>query len=471
VELQRSGALLTQAPLLRATLMFGWPLVAAMAFHSLFNLADLYIVGKLPNPDVAIAAATIPSLVNSIPMILYNGIVNAAIALIARHAGLGNVRRGNYEAGQGIVLSVLLGVVLGVPPYVFAEEICVLLGAKGEVLAPATTYLEVMSLGTVTMFLLLQVTGSIRAAGNSTLPMALVVGANVLNIVLAVWWVFGGLGVEGMGVVGAAWATVVSRGVAVLPAFYFLYRGFAGLRLRRFAFSWKTQWRILRLGVAGCGQWLVRMAQYIYVMVFVERAAVAVGGEAEGVAAQAAFGVGLRLDTFALFSGFGWGAAAATIVGQNLGRGRPDRAFQASWIAVGLNVAMMLLFAGAYVLFADSLIRVMGGEAGVHGDAFAEVVRIGRTYLHVSSAGYVYVAIGVVLSQAVAGAGSTKAPLAIELVGYGLFGLPLAWFAAANAPELGGLRALWLAVLAAHLAVCVAYVIWFRAGRWAAGRV
>jgi putative MATE family efflux protein len=471
VELQRSGALLTEAPLLRATMTFGWPLVAAMAFHSLFNLADLYIVGKLPDPEVAIAAATIPSLVNSIPMILYNGIVNASIALIARHAGLGNHRRGNYEAGQGIVLSVLLGIALGVPPWLFAEEICVALGAKGAVLAPATEYLEIMSLGTVTMFLLLQVTGAIRAAGNSTLPMALVVGANVLNIVLAVWWVFGGLGVPGMGVVGAAWATVASRGLAVLPAFLFLYRGFAGLRLRRFAFDWKTQWRILRLGVPACGQWLVRMTQYLYLMVFVERAAVAVGGEAEGVAAQAAFGIGLRLDTFALFSGFGWGAAAATIVGQNLGKGRTDRAVDASWIAVGLNVAMMLLFAAAFVLFADPLIGVMGADSGVEGDAFADVVRIGRTYLHVSSAGYVYMAIGVVLSQAMAGAGSSKAPLVIELLGYGLLGLPLAWLAAAHAPALGGLRALWLAVLVAHLAVCAMYVLWFRTGRWAGRRV
>ena len=127
----RSGTLLTRGPLLRAVLAFGWPLVAGMAFHSLFNLVDIYIVGKLPASEVAIAAASIPSLVNSIPMVIYNGIVTAAIALIARHAGLGNHRRGNYEAGQGILLSVLLGIVFGVPPYLAAEPICAALGAEG----------------------------------------------------------------------------------------------------------------------------------------------------------------------------------------------------------------------------------------------------------------------------------------------------------------------------------------------------
>src|SRR5262245_2083623 len=171
----RSGALLTPGRLLRATLAFGWPLVAAMAFHSLFNLADLYIVGKLPRSDVALAAAGIPSLVNSIAMIIYNGIVTAAIALVARRFGLGSHKRGTYEAGQGIMLSILLGVLLGVPPYLFARPICEILGCRGEVLDLATTYLEVASLGTVTMFLLLQVTGAIRAAGNSLLPMVLLI--------------------------------------------------------------------------------------------------------------------------------------------------------------------------------------------------------------------------------------------------------------------------------------------------------
>ena len=462
MAINRSGALLTQGPLLRATLAFGWPLVAGMAFHSLFNLVDLYIVGQLPDPGTAIAAASIPSLVNSIPMIFYNGIVNAAIALVARHTGTGNHRRGNYEAGQGILLSVALGVLLGVPPYLFARPICAALGAEpGPVLDQATTYLEVMSLGTVTMFLLLQVTGAIRAAGNSTLPMAVLIGANVLNVLLAVWWVFGGLGVPGMGVVGAALATVVSRGIAVMPAFWALWRGFAGLRLRGFALRWRTQWQMLKIGVPSCGQFLVRMIQYLYILFFVAQAA----PKEQVVPAQAAFGIGIRLDSFALFCGLGWAAAASTLVGQNLGVGQRDRALRASWIAVGLNAATMLLFAALYVLFSEPLIRFLGHEGGGAGD-FGEVVRIGKTYLEVSSASYVYIAVGIVLSQAMAGAGSTKAAFWIEMLGYGVLGLPLAWVVSGHAQHLGGLRALWLAVLVTQVGVAAAYVIWFRIGRW-----
>jgi Na+-driven multidrug efflux pump len=265
-----------------------------------------------------------------------------------------------------------------------------------------------------------------------------------------------------MGVVGAAWATVVSRGIAVLPAFVLCYRGFSGLRLRRLAFRWSTMWHILRIGVPGCGTWLVRMVQYLYVYAFVRIAA----PPDELVAAQAALGIGLRLDAFAVFSGVGWAAAASTLVGQNLGVGRPDRAVRASWIAVGLNAATMLLFAAGFVLFAEHLIRFLGHDVGEVGD-FDDVVRHGRTYLMVSSAGYVYLAIGLVLSQALAGAGHTKPCFWIECLGYVVLGFPLAFFASREAGVLGGLRALWLAVLATHLAVAAAYVVWFRRGGWA----
>lgn len=457
----RSGSLLTKGPLLKATLVFGWPLVAGMAFHSLFNLVDLYIVGQLPESDVAIAAATIPSLVNSIPMILYNGVVNAGIALVARRTGLGNRRRGNYEAGQGLLLSVLLGILLGVPPYLAARPICAAFDATGVVLDQATVYLEVMSLGTVTMFLLLQLTGALRAAGNSVLPMIVLVGANVLNVVLGVWFVFGGLGLDGMGVVGAAWATVVSRGVACLPAMFALHRGFAGLRIRRFAFRWRTQAQILRIGVPGCGQLLIRIVQYLYLL---KLAAVA-SPPSEVTASQAAFGIGVRLDMFALFSGLGWAAAAATVVGQNLGAGKRERAIRASWIAVGLDAATMLLFAGAFVLFADPLIRFFGHD--VTGTDLDAVARIGATYLGISSASYVYMAVGLVLSQAMAGAGSTRPSLVIDGVGYILVGLPLAWLVATHAADLGGHRALWLTAVLTHLAVTLTYVWWFRRGTWA----
>jgi len=454
---------MTEVPLVRAIVSFGTPMVIAMALASLFNLVDLYIVGRMAAPAITIAAVTIGSLVNSIPMIIFNGIVNAIIALVARFHGLGNLRRANVAAGQGFVLTVVLSVVFGVPPWIYAEEIVVALGATGDVVQPATDYLQVVSAGTITMFLLMQITGVMRAVGNSIVPLILMGGANLLNVILDVWFIFGGFGLEPMGVVGAAWATVVARGLFAVVGLVLLYRGFAEIRLRRFYIRYRMLWSLLKIGIPSCAQWLVRMVSYLYILGFVAKAApLAQRGVTE---AQAAFGVGLRLDTLALFSGFGWGAAAATIVGRNLGRGLPDRARRATWIALGLNMSMMLIFAAVYVLFADQLLGMMGFDRAVGTDA-KMVQEIGRTYLYVTSSGFVFLAVAVVISQALAGAGATKFPLLIELIAYGVVGYPLVQWAAGRADE-WGLRGLWLAAVALHLAVAIAYVLWFHFGPWA----
>jgi Na+-driven multidrug efflux pump len=254
---------------------------------------------------------------------------------------------------------------------------------------------------------------------------------------------------------------VVSRAVFSTIGLLVLYRGLKGVRLRRFAWSSRTTASILKIGVPSCLQWVVRMASYLYVMNFVSEAARRAG---EGIVeAQAAFSVGLRLDSLALFSGIGWGAAAATFVGQSLGRGLRERAVQAAWIALGLNMAMMLLFAVGYGIFPDALLRLMGFD--VTGEAEA-VRRIGRTYLYVASSGFVFLAVAVVLSQALAGAGATKFPLLVDFVGYGVIGIPLTWWATVRAGE-WGLRGLWLATVAIHLLAAVAYLLWFRFGAWA----
>ena len=460
----------SEEPLFRTTVRFGTPLVVAMALGSVFNLVDLFIVAQWRSPEVAVAAVTIGSLVNSIPVIIFNGIVNAMLALIARYHGLGRLQRASVATGQGLTLTLLMSLLFGLPPWLFAEPIAVALGAKGAVVAPATDYLGIMSLGTITMFLLLTVTGALRAVGNSMIPLILLGGANLLNVLLDYWFIFGGFGLPEMGVAGAAWATVAARGLFAAAGLALLYRGFLGIRIRRWLWRGSMIWSILVIGVPSCVQWLVRMAAYLYTLRFVEVAAPkALPAVADAVTnAQAAFGIGLRLDSLALFSGFGWGAAAATLVGQNLGRGRVERAVRATWIALGLNIAMMCVFAAIYVLFADPLLGLMGFDMeAANGNANAQLVHaLGRTYLYVASSGFVFLAVAVVLSQALAGAGATKFPLLIEVVAYGAVGYPLTAWAAEHA-ERFGLRGLWLTSVALHLAVAIVYVLWFRFGSWA----
>ena len=173
-----------------------------------------------------------------------------------------------------------------------------------------------------------------------------------------------------------------------------------------------------------------------------------------------------------IFSGFGWGAAASTLVGQNLGRGKPERAERATWVSLLLNVVMMAGMGAAYYVFAPFLIRFFGADTQIvdvgaphAGDAsFEAVVAVGTTYIQVIVFSYVFVAVSIVLGQALNGAGSTRTPMVIDTFGLLVIQLPLAYFLSRR-PEYG-LKGVWYAIVVSNAIIAAIYVAVFRIGRW-----
>jgi putative MATE family efflux protein len=455
--------------IVRTILVFGVPLVLGMGFHALFNLVDLWIVGKVGT--AALAAVTIASMINTIPMVICNGLSTSSIAFMARNIGFGNMHRANEVMKQSFLIIIFLSILMGVLPYFYAEDLVVLLKASGpEVIEPATEYLEVMSLGTITMFLLMQITASLRAVGDGLWPMILLIGANLLNIVLDVGLVFGEFGLPAMGAPGAAYATVIARAVFCVPGLIVLAKGKDGLRLTmtRWKIRLRMMFHLIRVGMPASAQFVVRIVAYLAILWIV--------GDYDadlrptfGKTAQAAFGVGLRLDLFAIFSGFGWGAAASTLVGQNLGRGRPDRAVLATWVTVVLNVIMMAGIGILYYVFAPGLIRFFGADtevfdpgSGVAVAGFDSVIEVGASYLHIIVFSYVFIAVSLVLAQALNGAGSTRSPMVIDAAGLLGLQLPLAFVLSRRY----GLDGVWYAIVISNAIIAVVYVFWFRVGHW-----
>ncbi len=457
--------------LLRSIVVFGLPLVLGMGFHALFNLVDLWVVGKLGT--AALAAVTIATTINTVPMVICNGVSTATIALMARNIGFGNTHRANETMRQSLLLILILSAALGIPPYLYSRELVILLQAKGpEVIEPARQYLEVMSLGTFTMFLLMQVTAALRAAGDGVWPMILLVGANLLNVVLDFGLVFGRWGFPNLGAVGASWATVISRLVFCLPGLWVLYRGKGGVRLSlaRIRLRLRSVWRIVALATPACAQWVVRLLAFIAILWVVGDHDQALR-PSFGKTAQAAFGIGSRLDLLAIFAGFGWGAAASTLVGQDLGRKRPDRAERSTWITVWLNVAMMAVIGVVYFLNAEFLVRFFGKNSaivsagsGVDASAFDPVVSVGAEYLRIGVFSYVFIALSMVLAQALNGAGSTRTPMVIDILGLFVLQIPAAFFLSRR-PEFG-LQGVWYAVVGANAVMSALYVVAFKTGRW-----
>lgn len=452
--------------------VFGLPLVLGMGFHALFNLVDLWIVGKLGTE--ALAAVTIATMLNTVPMVICNGVSTATIAFMARNIGFRNHRRASEVMRQSFLLVLVLSALMGFPPYFYSRELVILLKAEGpEVIEPARVYFEIMSLGTITMFLLMQITAALRAVGDGLWPLILLVGANMLNIVLDFALVFGKWGFPALGASGAAWATTISRGVFCVPGLWVLYRGRGGLRLSfaRVRIRLRTMWRITVVALPASAQWVVRILAVIALLWIVGSHDPSLGS-GFGKTAQAAFGVGLRLDLFAIFAGFGWGAAASTIVGQSLGRGDPRRAQRATWITLWLNVVMMCGIGVAYYTFAPFLIRFFGsdktivdvGVAGYDAGSFHEVVRTGTSYMRIVVFSYLFLAISIVLAQALNGAGSTRTPMLIDTVGLLGLQVPLALVLSRH-PELG-LKGVWYAIVVTNAIMALMYVIVFRLGHW-----
>lgn len=429
---------------------FGLPLVAGMGGHALFNLADLWIVGALG--PAAITAVTIASMVNSVAMVVMQGVTDGSVALVARAVGAGDDRRAGQAARQAVLLALVLGVALGVPPWFWAGEMVAAFGAEGQALELGTTCLKIMSLGSVTMFLLMQTGAALRALGSGKAPAALLVGANLLNLLLAVGLVYGKFGLPALGAAGACWGTVIARGVLAGVGLWLM----AGSRLRLRAGGGGLRREflgpLLGVGLPVAGQWFMRVAPVLVVLAIAGR---------RGTEASAACGIGMRLDQFALFACAGFGAAAATAVGQGLGARDPRGAAKAAWWAVALGILWM---AGVGAIFhgqAEGLVRFIG-----RGDeASAPVVALGTEYLRTVVFGYPAMGVALVLSMALAGAGSVKVALLLEALVLLGVQTPMALAAAPAGPG-ESLDPVWRVIVGSYWLLAAAYAGVFLAGRW-----
>lgn len=436
-------------------LPFGLPLVIGMGGHALFNLVDLWIVGSLG--EAALVAVTIASLVNAVAMVVLQGVSDGSVALLSRRVGEGDREGAAAAARQGILLALLLGVLLGVPPFLAARPLAAAFGASGEALEPTVDCLRIMSLGSVTMFLLMQAGASLRALGSGKAPAVLLVGANLLNLPLALGLVHGWGPLPRLGVAGACWATVLARGVFAAAGLWLL--GTSDLRLRAGGPGpdARIMGALLRLGVPVAAQWMVRVLPVL--------AALEIAGRL-GTAASAGYGIGSRLDQFAIFAAAGWGAAAATAVGQGLGAGDPRGAARAFLRAVILGALTMAAAGAAFRLWADALIPLVGRGGG----ASPEVVARGAEYLRVVAFGYPALGAALVLSMGISGAGNVKTALLVDAAVLLGVQLPLLLLLAPSGPGDSPERA-WWALTGTWWLLAAVYAVLAAAGRWKSARV
>ena len=437
----------TTAPVGQAVILLAVPMVMEMAMESIFAVADVFWVAHLGADAVATVGLT-----ESMMTMIYTaalGLSIGATALVARRTGEHDPEGAAQAAGQSIVLGVFIAAAIGVLAAPFAPTLLRLMGATDDVVRTGSGFTRTMLGGNATVLLLFLQNAVFRGAGDAAIAMRVLVMGNLLNIVLGPCFIFGIGPFPRLGVTGAAVATNIGRGAAVIYQFVMLIRGSGRVMLttRHLRLNVPVMQAVLKLSGSGTFQILIGTASYVGLVRILSTF---------GSSALAGYTIGIRVILFALLPAFGISNAAATMVGQNLGAKQPDRAEAAVWTASRYNM-VFLGTVGLIFLAAAPQIAWLFTD-----DPVVQPFAIGC--LRTVSLGFLFYACGMVLTSAFNGAGDTWTPTLINLGVFWLFEIPLAWGLATHTPL--GARGVFWALTIAYSALAVVSAWLFKRGTW-----
>ena len=393
-----------------AIFLLSVPMILEMFMESLFAICDIFFVAKLGAEAVVIVSLTEAMIV--IVYALAIGISIGATATIARRIGEGDRDAASETAIQVLYLGMFVSVVIGIFGVIFAPQLLALMGAEPGVVARGVNFTRIELGGNVVIVFLFLINGIFRGAGDAAIAMRVLILANTLNIILAPMFIFGIWIFPELGVTGAAVATTIGRGCGVLFAIQYLFRREERLKIERRHFAVRPEliWHLTRLSASASLQNIIGMASWTMLVRIVA---------AFGTNANAGYQIGLRVIVFALLPAVGMSNAAATLVGQNLGAGKPERAEQSVWKAAFYNAAFLTVVGILLAVFARSIIGIFTTEP--------EVLGVGADCLRIVAFGFTFYAFGMVMQMSFNGAGDTLTPTYLNIFIFWLFEIPLAY--------------------------------------------
>jgi putative MATE family efflux protein len=436
---------ITSGSLVAGLFSLATPMLMQALLQNLQSIIDLYFVGGLGSSAVAAVSASGTILFVLTPFLM--GASLGIIAMVSRFTGEGETALAAKTAGQSVAIAMVFGLLVAVIGFFFSRQMFVWMNTPEEVIAEGMGYLQIMLYSSFTIFILFLGNAAMQGAGDAWTPMKIMAFSNVVNIILDPLLIYGPGPFPRMGVTGAALATLIAQVAAAMLSLYFLGSGKLHLKLK--LKDWLPDanlcWRITKIGLPGAGQMLLRSLMNAVMFRIVAPF---------GTPALAGYSIATRLNMMVLMPAFSFGNASATMVGQNLGAGRPRRAEQAAWLAVGIEAAIMVV-ASLVLIFKASLflgIFLTDGEA----------IRVGSEYFYVEAPFYVFSALSIILSRALGGAGASVAPFLINA--FALWGVqvPLAHFFASRYGTIG----IWAAMATTQVIHAVLVTAWFKMGRW-----
>ncbi len=437
----------TEGKLSRAILLLSIPAVLEMIMESIFVIADIFFVSKLGADAVATVGIT-ESMITIIYAIAI-GLGTATTSMVSRRIGEKNNEEASRTAFQAIMTGLLVSLLIGIPGAFFAEKLLDLMGASRSITETMSGYTKIMLGGNVVIMMLFIINAIFRSAGDAAVAMKVLWIGNIINIILDPCFIFGLGPFPQMGVTGAAVATTIGRGTAVMVQFYLLFLGKKRIQLsvKQLSIDFQIMLKLLKLSIGSIGQYLVSTSSWIALVRIIS---------IFGSEVVAGYTIAIRIIGFTLLPSWGISNAASTLVGQNLGAKKPDRAEKAVWVTGWVNMILLGAIGVILIIFPDFFIRLFISNENV--------VKSGILGLRIISIGFIAYGLGMVLVNSFNGAGDTSTPLKINIFTFWMVEIPLAYILAIKAgmQEEGVFIAI---VFAESLMTLIAWLV-FRRGKW-----
>jgi putative MATE family efflux protein len=437
----------TTGSLNRAILLLAVPMVLEMVLESLFAVVDVFWVGRLGANAVATVGLTesLLSLVFAVGI----GLSLSTTAMVARRIGEKDPEDAAVAGVQAIVLGLATSVAIGIPCFIYAPQLLRLMGASGDIVSTGSGYARIALGGSGAILMLFLNNAIFRGAGDAAIAMRLLWVSNIINLILDPCLIFGLGPFPRLGVTGAALATFTGRSIGVGYQFCRLLRGTERIRIltRQIRVNFSVLLRLVRVSLTGILQFAIAHTSWIGLVRIVS---------VFGAAALAGYTIAIRVVIFILLPSWGLSNAAATLVGQNLGAKKPERAEQAVWRTGFYNMLFLGSLGVFFVFMAEPIVRLFTRDPAV--------VPLAASCLRIISYGNIGYAYGMVMLQAFNGAGDTVTPTIVNFFGFWLLEIPLAYWLAIPM----GLRSkgAYIAIVIAECSIAAASAVLFKRGKW-----
>jgi putative MATE family efflux protein len=438
----------TKGPILKSLFALAGPIVLTNLFHSAYQLVDTFWVGRLGADAVAAVSLSFPIIFLLIT--LGGGFSLAGTILVAQYYGQKNQKEVNYVASQTVIMMFIISLIISVLGWLVAEPIMTLMGASDTVLPAATNYLQISSLGIVFMFSFFVFQSLMRGVGEVRMPLYIVASTVLMNLFLDPFFIMGYGSFEGYGVTGAAIATIFTQGIASLIGLIILFRGKHSLQIQlsSFAPDWKLTKRMFFLGLPASIEQSMK-ALGLSIMSFLVASF--------GTVVIASYGIGIRILSFVIIPAFGLSMATSSLVGQNIGAGKQDRAEEIAKKSAQIGFTCLFILSVLSFVFANTLASTFIPDN-------PDVITGAANFIRFLSFAFPFLGVSLVFNGVFQGAGNTHVPMILSLISLWIIEFPLSYILSKHTDlaQMG----LWIAVPIANSIICIAAYCYFRSGRW-----